>query len=118
MEEAARPGIVTYEEIVTNIVRHLSITDFSVIDRMTIEEYLLLMEGTRLRKIDQLENIHLLAFKIQLAKNVKTVGGKQVPEFKTFVDFFDKKLYETGKSSKAIKVDTDDLEFYKSLAGL
>ena len=90
--------------------------DFSVIDRMTFAEYALLMEGSRLRNIDELERIHLLAFKMQLVKNTKKVGDKQVPEFKTFTDFFDKALYETGKSSKAMDISDEEMDMYKRLA--
>lgn len=83
---------------------------------MTIAEYQLLMKGIQLRRLDQLEDIHLLAYKTQVAKNTKKVGDKIVPEFKTFTDFFDKRLYETGKSSKAMDVSEEEMDIYKLLA--
>lgn len=118
MEERVESSqrLITYEDIVVNIVRRLNITDFSVIDRMTISEYTLLMEGARLRSIDELENIHLLAYKMQVAKNTKKVGDKVVPAFENFTDFFDRKLIETGVSSKAMDVSEEEKDIYKLMS--
>lgn len=108
--------MITYEDVVIRLVRYANITDFSVIDRMTIVQYSLIMEGVNLRRIDELEKLHLLAYKNQLVKNTKKVGDKVVPEFKTFEDFFDRKLIETGISSKAMDVPEDEKDIYKMLA--
>lgn len=116
MEGTAQSEVITYEDVVIRLVRYANITDFSVIDRMTIVQYSLIMEGIKLRRIDELENLHLLAFKNQLVKNTKEVGGKVVPEFKNFEEFFDRKLIETGISSKALDVSENEIDIYKMLA--
>jgi hypothetical protein len=99
-----------------NIIRYLNITDFEAIGRMTVWEYSMLMEGRRLQMMDEMENLHLLAYKIQVAKNKKKQGDKLVPEFPSFYDFYDKKLIETGISSKALEVDESEIEMYKLLS--
>lgn len=121
MEESTGDGEndrdeITYEKLAINIIRYLDIHDFSVIDRMTIKEYSMLMEGQRLRSIDELEKIHLLAYKMQVVKNKKKQGDKFVSAYPAFVDFFDKKLLEQGVSSKAMDVSEDELEMYKLLS--
>ncbi|MDG4966257.1 hypothetical protein OGZ37_06660 [Lactococcus lactis] len=83
---------------------------------MTISEYSLLMAGARMRILDELENIHLLAFKMQVAKNTKKVGDKVVPAFDKFTDFFDRKLIETGVSSKAMDVSEEEKDIYKLMS--
>ena len=116
MEGTAQSEVITYEDVVVRLVRYANITDFSVIDHMTIVQYSLIMDGVNLRRIDELEKLHLLAYKNQLVKNTKKVGDKVVPEFKTFEDFFDRKLIETGISSKAMDVPEDEIDIYKMLA--
>lgn len=116
MEGNSQDEIITYEDVVTNILRYTNIIDFTQIDRMTICQYSLLMEATRLKQLDEVERLHLLAFKIQVAKNTKKVGGKIVPAFSSFEDFFDRKLIETGVSSKSLDVKEDELEIYKMLS--
>lgn len=116
MEGTAQSEIITYEDVVIRLVRYANITDFSVIDRMTIVQYSLIMQGVNLRRIDELENLHLLAFKNQLIKNTKKVGDKVVPEFKNFEEFFDKKLLETGKSSRAMDVPEEEIDIYKMMS--
>jgi hypothetical protein len=116
VEGTTQSEVITYEDVVVRLVRYANITDFSVIDRMTIVQYSLIMEGVNLRRIDELENLHLLAFKNQLVKNTKEVGGEVVPEFKTFEDFFDRKLVETGISRKALDVSENEIDIYKMLA--
>lgn len=116
MEGNAQDDVVTYEDVVTNILRYTNITDFKQIDRMTIYQYSLLMEATRLKQLDEVERLHLLAFKIQVAKNTKKVGDKIIPAFSSFEDFFDRKFIETGVSSKALDIDEDELDIYKMLS--
>lgn len=116
MEGTTQSKVITYEDVVVRLVRYAGITDFSAIDRMTIVQYSLIMEGIRLRRIDELENLHLLAYKNQLVKNTKKVGDKVVPEFNDFEDFFDRKLIETGISSKAMDVSEEEKDIYKLLA--
>lgn len=116
MEETTSNKRLTHDEIVLNIIRYLNITDFDRIDRMTVWEYSILMEGKKLQKMDGMENLHLLAYKIQVAKNTKKQGDKLIPAYPTFYDFYDKKLFETGVSSKSLDVDESEIEMYKLLS--
>ena len=118
MEKTTQHSRLTHDEISLNIIRYLNITDFEVIDRMTVWEYSMLMEGKRLQRMDEMENLHLLAYKIQVAKNTKKQGDKIVPEYQSFYDFYDKKLIETGISSKALEIDESEIEMYKLLSKL
>lgn len=116
MEETTSNKRLTHDEIVLNIIRYLNILDFDRINRMTVWEYSILMEGKKLQKMDEMENLHLLAYKIQVAKNTKKQGDKSVPAYPTFYDFYDKKLIETGVSSKSLDVDESEIEMYKLLS--
>ncbi|MBO0438971.1 hypothetical protein [Candidatus Enterococcus ikei] len=116
MEKTTSNKRLTHDDITLNIIRYLNITDFDVIGKMTVWEYSMLMEGMRLQKIDEMENLHLLAYKTAVAKNKKKQGDKIVPEFPTFYDFYDKKLIETGVSSKSLDVDESEIEMYKLLS--
>lgn len=116
MEGTTQNRQLTHDEIVLNVIRYLDITDFETIGRLTVWEYSMLMEGKRLQRIDDLENLHLLAYKTQVAKNTKKQGDKLVPAYPSFYDFYDKKLIETGISSKALEIDKSEIEMYKLLS--
>lgn len=116
MERTTKNHQLTHDEIVLNIIRYLNITDFDVIGKMTVWQYSMLMEGRRLQKLDEMENLHLLAYKIQVAGNTKRQGDRMIPEYPSFYDFYDKKLIETGISSKALEVDETEIEMYKLLS--
>lgn len=116
MEERVQTRQLTHDDIVLNIIRYLHITDFEKIGRLTVWEYSMLMEGKRLQRLDELEDLHLLAYKTQVAKNTKKQGDKLVPAYPSFYDFYDKKLIETGISSKALEIDESEIEMYKLLS--
>ena len=45
VEGTTQSEVITYEDVVVRLVRYANITDFSVIDRMTVVQYSLIMEG-------------------------------------------------------------------------
>lgn len=56
---------------------------------MTFREYSFEIHAYRLRELDTRQQIHLQAWVNQQAKATKGQGGKSVPAYKTFKDFFD-----------------------------
>lgn len=59
-------------------------------DRLTIPEYELLMEGVRLKQIDKDYRNHLQAFLNFVVKSEKRVGkNKSRPVYNTFKKFYD-----------------------------
>lgn len=83
-----------------------------------MREYRLLMEGARLRYIDELEKIYRTAFLTQVAKNKKRQGENLIPRYATFDDFFDKTLLEKGISKNVQKMDAKERTFMELVKGI
>lgn len=75
-------------------LRCFGIQDLSVFERMTIREYSIRSIAYQLRKLDQEELIHELAWVNQKVQSTKQQGKKQVPVYPTFNKFFDKRKFE------------------------
>ena len=59
------------------------------VDRLTLPEYNLLMEGVRLKQVDQDYRNHLQAFLNFAVKAERKAGKKTVPVFRKFKKFYD-----------------------------
>lgn len=73
-----------------NCFRYLDYKSFDEVDRLTIPEYLLLMEAVRLKQVDMDYRNHLQAFlnySVQAQK--KTGKNKSKPVYTKFKKFFD-----------------------------
>ena len=79
-----------YREVALNCIRYLDFKSLQEVDRLTIPEYNLLMEGVRLKQVDQDYRNHLQAFLNFAVKAEKKVGkNKSVPVFRKFKKFYD-----------------------------
>ena len=58
-------------------------------DRLTLPEYELLMQGVRLKQVDTHYKLHLQAWLTFAAKAEKKSGKKTVPVYKRFEQFYD-----------------------------
>lgn len=86
-------------------MRYLGYTSLEQVDRLTIPEYELLMEGVQLRLVDQDYRNHLQAFLgLQVRAEKKTGKNKRKPVYRTFRDFYD---YEK-EINKILKPHTDN----------
>lgn len=73
-----------------NCFRFLDFKSFAEIDRLTIPEYLLLMEAVRLKQVDMDYRNHLQAFLNFAVKAEKKSGkNKSKPVFSKFKKFYD-----------------------------
>lgn len=91
-----------YKEAAINCFRFLGFTSFADVDRLTIPEYLLLMEAAKLRQIDADYRNHLQAW---LNFTVKARRGKQQrPVFTKFEKFYDYKK-QLAKAKQKQKTD-------------
>jgi hypothetical protein len=93
----------------------LDFKSFSEVDRLTIPEYRLLMQASKLKQVDLDYRVHQLAFANFRAQAQKKNGkNKTVPVFRKFKQFFD---YEKAvKKAQKIKEEKDDsllLDFSK-----
>ena len=86
-------------------------TDFAVMNKMTLYEHRIRMEAHRLSMIDKERDIHWQAWTNQRAKATKKSGKKIVSVFKSFVDFFDyeeltgeKKRRAEGERQRRVEV--------------
>lgn len=59
----------------SNCFRYLNINDIDKINRLTIAEYQMLMNGAVLKSIDKQEELFLLAWAIRQAKAKRKVAG-------------------------------------------
>ena len=79
-----------YHQVAVDCVRYLGCSSLAQVDRMTLPEYRLLMEGVRLREVDRDYRCHLLAWLSQRAKATKKSGkNKRKPVYQKFQDFYD-----------------------------
>lgn len=73
-----------------NCFRYLDFKSFAEVDRLTIPEYLLLMEAVRLKQVDLDYRNHLQAFLNYSVKAQKKTGkNKSKPVYTKFKKFFD-----------------------------
>lgn len=89
-----------YREVALNCFRFLDFKSFAEVDRLTIPEYLLLMEAVKLKQIDMDYRAHLQAW---LTFSAKATNKKGVPIYKKFKRFYD---YEKHLREATKKVDT------------
>lgn len=79
-----------YREVALNCIRFLDYKSLEEVDRLTIAEYKLLMEGVRLREIDKDYRNHLQAFLNFAVRSEKKTGkGKSKPVYTKFKQFYD-----------------------------
>lgn len=79
-----------YHQVAVDCVRYLGFRSLAQVDRMTLPEYRLLMEGVRLREVDRDYRCHLQAWLNQRAKATKKSGkNKCKPVYQKFQDFYD-----------------------------
>lgn len=79
-----------YREVALNCIRFLDYKSLEEVDRLTIAEYKLLMEGVRLREIDKDYRNHLQAFLNFAVRSEKKTGkGKSRPVYTKFKQFYD-----------------------------
>ena len=73
-----------------NCFRYLDYKSFAEVDRITIPEYLLLMEAVQLKQVDMDYRNHLQAYLNFVVKAEKKAGkGKSKPVYSSFKKFFD-----------------------------
>lgn len=80
-----------------NCFRYLNINDIDKINRLTIAEYQMLMNGAVLKSIDKQEELFLLAWAIRQAK-AKKKSGRYF--YRTFNQFFNRKKIENQLDNK------------------
>lgn len=79
-----------YREIALNCFRYLDFKSCAEVDRLTIPEYLLLMEAVNLKLIDMDYRNHLQAFLNFAVKAKKRTGkNKSRPVYSKFKQFYD-----------------------------
>lgn len=86
-----------------NCFRFLDFKSFAEVDRLTIPEYLLLMEAVRLKQVDMDYRNHLQAWLTFAAKATKKKGkNKSAPVYDKFSKFYDyeKKMAEAKNEDK------------------
>lgn len=88
-----------------NCFRFLDFKSFDEVDRLTIPEYMLLMEAARLKQIDLDYRTHLLAWLTFKAKARK--GKSQKPVFNKFEKFYDYRK----ELDKAMKKEAKESRF-------
>ena len=85
-----------YREVALNCFRYLDFKSFAEVDRLTIPEYLLLMEAVKLKQIDMDYRNHLQAWLTFSAQATKKKGQPVYSKFKKFYDY-EKHLKEAEK---------------------
>lgn len=93
----------------------MGINDLREIDRMTVSEYELRLKAYRLKKLDEQEVLHQLAWANWQIQATKAQGKKEVPVYRKFQDFFDKEKFENeilGVKTES-KVDKNLLHLMK-----
>ena len=79
-----------YREVALNCIRFLDYKSLEEVDRLTIAEYKLLMDGVRLKEIDKDYRNHLQAFLNFAVRSEKKTGkGKSKPVYTKFKQFYD-----------------------------
>lgn len=87
-----------------NCIRFLGYKSLAEVDKLTIPEYELLMEGVQLRSVDEDYRNHLQAYLNFAVKATKGTKKNQRPVYSKFKSFFD---YEKA-INKIIKTDKKD----------
>ena len=93
-----------YREVALNCIRFLDYKSLEEVDRLTIAEYKLLMEGVRLREIDKDYRNHLQVFLNFFVRSERKAGkGKSKPVYTKFKQFYDyeKELEKVNKKKKS-----------------
>ena len=93
-----------YREVALNCIRFLDYKSLEEVDRLTIAEYKLLMDGVRLKEIDKDYRNHLQAFlNFSVRAEKKTGKGKSKPVYTKFKQFYDyeKELEKVNKKKKS-----------------
>lgn len=93
-----------YREVALNCIRFLDYKSLEEVDRLTIAEYKLLMEGVRLKEIDKDYRNHLQAFLNFSVRSERKAGkGKSKPVYTKFRQFYDyeKELEKVNKKKKS-----------------
>lgn len=72
-----------------NCFRFLDFKSFDEVDRLTVPEYLLLMDAVRLKIVDADYRTHLQAWLTFAAKAEKKSGKKSKPVYAKFKQFYD-----------------------------
>ena len=86
-----------------NCFRYLDFKSFAEVDRLTMQEYSLLMEAVKLKEVDQDYRNHLQAFLNFAVKAEKKTGkNKSTPVYKKFKQFFnyEAEIEKVGKKGK------------------
>lgn len=100
-----------YKEIALNCFRYLDYKGFAEVDKLTIPEYRMLMQGVRLKQVDEDYRVHQQAYLNFAVKAEKKSGKKKSkPVYSTFEKFFD---YE-----KAIRRAKGESEKQSKFTGL
>lgn len=100
-----------YEEIALNCFRYLDYKSLAEVDKLTIPEYRLLMQGVKLKQVDEDFRVHQQAYLNFAVKAEKKVGkNKTKPVYSRFDKFFD---YE-----KAIKRANGESKKESKFSGL
>lgn len=100
-----------YRDVALNCIRYLDYKSLEEVDRLTIPEYELLMQGVRLKQVDQDYRNHLQAFLNFAVKAEKKAGkNKSKPVYQRFKQFYD---YE-----KAIDKATNSEEKKSRFSGI
>lgn len=97
-----------------NCVRYLGYTSVEQVDRLTVPDYELLMEGVRLREVDRDYRCHLQAWLNQRAKAAKKSGkNKYEPVYQDFSEFYD---YQKEQEKAQKKPETHSKRFHRLIA--
>lgn len=72
-----------------NCFRYLDFKSFAEVDRLSLDEYELLMKSARLKEVDMDYRIHMLAFLNTAVTATKAVGRKEKPIYDKFEKFYD-----------------------------
>lgn len=92
-------------------MRYCSMYDQTLIGRITLRQYFLIMRAVQLKHVDDQRNLHIQAWLNNQVKATKQKGKKTVAYFKSFDEFF------INPEMKKIKKVSDDIR-YNSLKEL
>ena len=71
-----------------NCFRYLDFKSFAEVDRLSLDEYELLMKSARLKEVDMDYRIHMLAFLNTAVTATKPVSRKEKPIYDKFEKFY------------------------------
>lgn len=77
-----------------NYLRYFGMNSLIDFERMTIHEYQVRMTACELKKLDDMELIHIQAWKNWQVQATKTQGKREVSYYQSFDKFFNKKERE------------------------